>query len=95
MAIILGGCTTVSSFKGIALNDDTLFVSGLPPIRQGKNYACGAACLAAVSAFWGVPLADFKAKIPTLIQDTTGQDMQLLGKSWVCKPLPIGARWMI
>lgn len=80
MAMFLGGCATVSSFKGIALDDDTLFVSGLPPIRQDKNYACGAACLASVSAFWGIPLAEFKARIPTLTRETTGQDMQVLGK---------------
>jgi len=74
----LSGCTTVSSFKGLALEEDTMYVSGLPPIKQDRNYACGAACVAAVAAFWNVPLADFRAKYPSLTADTTGQDLQVL-----------------
>ncbi len=77
-ALLLGGCTTVSGFKGLTLEDDTLYVSGLPPIKQDKNYACGAACVAAVASFWNVPLADFRAKHPSLPADTTGHDLQAL-----------------
>jgi len=78
--LLLGGCSTVTSFKGITLDDETIYVCGLPPIRQDKNYACGPACVAAVSAFWNVPLADFRTKFPSLTTDTTGQDLQRLGK---------------
>ncbi len=76
--LLLGGCVTVAPFKGIALDEESVHVSGLPPIKQDKNYACGAACVAAVSAFWDVPLAEFRAKHPTLTADTTGQDLQVM-----------------
>ncbi len=34
--------------------------------------------MAAVAAFWNVPLAEFRAKHPSLPADTTGQDLQTL-----------------
>lgn len=79
-ALLLGGCASVGPFKGIALDDASVYVSGLPPIKQDKNYACGAACVAAVAAFWNVPLADFRTRHPSLPADTTGQDLQVLAR---------------
>jgi predicted double-glycine peptidase len=80
LALLAGGCASVGQFKGLTLNDDSVYVSGVPPVRQDKNYACGAACVASVAAHWGVSLADFKSKYPSLPADTTGRDLQKLAE---------------
>jgi predicted double-glycine peptidase len=77
-----GGCASVGQFKGLALDADSVYVSGVTPIRQDRNYACGAACFAAVAAHWGVNLADFKARHPRLPADTTGRDLQQLAEEF-------------
>ena len=77
-ALLLGGCASVAPFKGIALGDESVYVSGLPPIKQDKNYACGAACVAAVAGYWGVTPAEFRAKHPAKPEDLTGRDLQVM-----------------
>lgn len=77
----LGGCTSVASFQGIPLSGESLYVSGLPPLRQNEQYACGPVCVAAVAAHWGVELGDFKAKCPSAPHDTTGLELQTLAQS--------------
>lgn len=79
--LALGGCTSVSSFQGIPLSGESLYVSGLPPLRQNAQYACGPVCVAAVAAHWGTPLDEFKARCPSAPQDTTGQELQTLAES--------------
>lgn len=79
--LFLGGCTSVRSFRGLSLTGDGLYVSGLPPVRQDKTYACGPACVAAVAAYWGVGFAEFKAKCATAPQDTTGPDLRTMAES--------------
>lgn len=74
----VGGCASVGQFKGLTLDADSVYVSGVTPVRQDRNYACGAACFAAVASHWGVDLADFKAKHPRLPADLTGRDLQQL-----------------
>ena len=71
----------MANFRGIPLVGDGLYVSGLPPLRQNKQYTCGAACVAAVAAHWGVTLDEFKAKCPAAPKDSTGQDLQALAES--------------
>lgn len=78
---VLGGCSSVDSFRGIPLAGDSLYVSGLPPLRQNAQYACGPVCVAAVATHWGVALVDFKAKCPVAPQDTTGRDLRALAES--------------
>jgi len=80
-ALLLGGCTSVKSFRGLSLTGDSLYVSGLPPLRQNQDYACGPACVAAVAAHWGVGLAEFKAKCPAAPQDTTGPQLRAIAES--------------
>jgi predicted double-glycine peptidase len=80
-ALGLSGCTSVQSFRGLSLSGESLYVSGLPPLRQNQTYACGPACVAAVAAHWGVGLAEFKAKCPAAPQDTTGPDLRAIAES--------------
>ncbi len=79
--LLLCGCTSVAYFRGIPLAGDSLYVSGLPPVLQNKQYTCGPACVAAVAAYWGVGLAEFKAKCPGALENTTGQDLKALAES--------------
>ena len=78
--LLLGGCASVTAFKGITLDDESVYVSGLPPIRQDEHYACGAACVAAVAAYWNVSPAEFRAKYPQMPADATGRDLQVLAE---------------
>lgn len=80
VSLSLGGCASVSTFKGMAIDDDGIFVCGLPPIKQDDHYACGAACAVAVATFWNVPLAEFREKHPIMTADMTGHDLQVLGE---------------
>ena len=70
----------MGGFKGIAIDEESVYVSGLPPIKQDNHYACGAACVAAVAAFWSVPLAEFRAKHPLMPAYMTGQELGVLGE---------------
>jgi predicted double-glycine peptidase len=116
-SLLLGGCASVTAFKGIALDEETVYLSGLPPnepsseqaprylgkglrpdnsgrhpssqqaarncavlIRQDEHYACGAACVAAVAAYWNVSPAEFRAKHPQMPADATGRDLQVLAE---------------
>ena len=76
----LSGCASVANFSGVTLNDDAVYVSGVPPVRQDKDHACGAACVAAVAAHWGVSLADFKTAFPRAPGDATGADLQTIAE---------------
>lgn len=76
--LLAGGCASVSSFKGLKFDDEAVYVSGVTPVQQDKHYACGAACLATVAAHWGVSLAEFKARYPSLPADTTGKELAAL-----------------
>ena len=78
--ILLGGCTSVGSFRGISIDEGSVYINGVPPIKQDAHYACGAASVAAVAAFWSIPLADFKAKHPQVPGDTTGHDLEMLAQ---------------
>ena len=78
VCLLAGGCASVSSFKGLRFDDDSVYVSGVTPVRQDKNYACGAACVATVAAHWGIGLGEFKARYPSLPADATGRDLQHL-----------------
>ena len=80
-ALFLCGCTSVGSFRGISLTGDSLYISGLPPIRQDKVYTCGPACVAAVASYWGVGLEKFRAACVAPPQDTTGPDLKALAES--------------
>ena len=79
--MVLCDCTSVTNFRGIPMRGDSLYVSGLPPLRQNEQYTCGSACVAAVAAHWGVTLDEFKAKRPAAPKDTTGQDLQVRAES--------------
>lgn len=78
ISLLLGGCASVSAFKGMTLDEDSVYISGLPPIRHDKHYACGATCVATVAAFWNIPLAEFRARYPQLPADMTGNDLATL-----------------
>ena len=71
----------MTGFRGIPLTGDSLYVSGVPPLRQDAQYACGPVCVAAVGMHWGVSLDEFKAKYPAAPQDTTGRDLRALVES--------------
>ncbi len=92
-ALLLCGCTTVSSFRGLSLTDESLYVSGLPPFRQNHDYACGPACVAAVAAYWGVGLPEFKAKCPTAPQDTTGPQLRSIAETLGLRALVFQGSW--
>lgn len=81
LLLLLGGCASIAPFKGVTLHDDAVYVSDVTPIRQDKTYACGAACVAAVAAHWGVSFADFKAKYPSAASDATGADLQAMAQN--------------
>lgn len=76
-SLLLGGCASVAAFKGVALDEECLYVSGLTPVMQNKQYSCGAACVAAVAVFWNVPLSGFRAKHPQVSANLTGLDLQM------------------
>jgi predicted double-glycine peptidase len=69
----------VSGFKGLYIDDDCTYVSGVPPIRQDKSYSCGPACVASVAAYWNVSIAEFRAKHAQLADDTNGNSLAALG----------------
>jgi predicted double-glycine peptidase len=77
-ALLLGGCATITPFRGVSLDEDVVYVGDVPPVRQDENYACGAAALASVAAHWGVALTDFKARIPHAAADETGPGLQAI-----------------
>ena len=77
----LCGCTSVSAFRGIPIAGGGLYINGLPPVRQDKGYACGPACLAAVAAYWGVGLEEFRAKCAAAPQDATGPDLRSMAEA--------------
>lgn len=76
----LCGCTTVAPFRGLSLDERTIYVSGVPPVRQDARHACGAASVAAVAAHWGVPLDKLKSDDRLLADNTTGRDLQILAE---------------
>lgn len=76
----LGGCTSVTPFRGLAIEDDSIYVAGIPPVHQDKNYSCGIACLAAVATYWNVSPGQFRLKCPHWPADTTGHDLQQLAE---------------
>ncbi len=78
--LLSGGCTAVAPFKGLGIEDESIYVAGLPPVHQDKRYACGAACVAAVAAYWNTSLTEFRAKRGQMSEDATGQDLQLLAQ---------------
>jgi predicted double-glycine peptidase len=74
--LLLAGCSSVVSFKGLPLSEDAVYVNGVTPIRQDHDYACGPACLAAVATHWGVSPAQFKASAGAAPRDFTARDLQ-------------------
>jgi len=76
LIILGGGCASVAPFNGLAIEDKSVYVSGVPPIRQDKHYACGAACLAAVAAYWNIPLQTFRQKRAQMPENATAADLQ-------------------
>jgi ABC-type bacteriocin/lantibiotic exporter with double-glycine peptidase domain len=72
---LLAGCASVAPFTGVRLHDDALWVSDVPPVRQDPTHACGAACVAAVAAHWGVGLAEFRAAIPQAPNDANADEL--------------------
>jgi predicted double-glycine peptidase len=74
--LLLGGCSSVASFKGLPLSEDAVYVNGVTPIRQDHDYTCGPACLAAVATHWGVSPAQFKASAGAAPRDFTARDLQ-------------------
>lgn len=77
----LCGCSSVTGFRGIPLTGDSLYVSGVPPLRQDAQYACGPVCVAAVGMHWGVPLIEFKTRCSAAPQDATGQELRALAEA--------------
>lgn len=77
-AVLLGGCSSVASFKGLPLGEDAVYVNGVTPIRQDGDYTCGPACVAAVATHWGVSPAQFKASAAPSPGDSTARDLQAL-----------------
>jgi predicted double-glycine peptidase len=75
-ALLLGGCSSVASFKGLPLSEDAVYVNGVTPIRQDHDFTCGPACLAAVATHWGVSPAQFKAGAGAAPRDFTARDLQ-------------------
>jgi predicted double-glycine peptidase len=76
--LLLGGCSSVASFKGLPLSEDAVYVNGVTPIRQDRDFTCGPACLAAVATHWGVSPAQFKASATASPRDFTARDLQAL-----------------
>jgi predicted double-glycine peptidase len=76
--LLLGGCSSVASFKGLPLSEEALYVNGVTPIRQDHDFTCGPACLAAVATHWGVSPAQFKAGAGAAPRDFTARDLQAL-----------------
>lgn len=79
--LLLGGCASVSTFRGIPLGGDSLYVSGVPPLRQDAQYACGPASVAPVGVHWGVSIEEFKTRCPAARQDATGPDLRAIAES--------------
>lgn len=79
-AWVLAGCASVAPFRGLTVEDDSIYVAGLPPIHQDKNYSCGAACVAAVANYWNVSPRQFRSKCPRWPENTTGDDLQRLAE---------------
>jgi predicted double-glycine peptidase len=79
---LLAGCASVSSFRGMTLAENNLYVSGVPPVRQDGRYSCGPACLAAVAAYWGTDLGRFRTAGPaTLAAETNGAQLRALAET--------------
>src|SRR5207245_2012768 len=78
--VFLAGCTSVAAFRGLPIENDSLYVSGVAPLHQDSRYACGATCVAAVAAYWNVPLATFREKQPEMPRAATGAELEDLAK---------------
>lgn len=78
--LFLGGCASVGSFRGLKLDDESVYVAGLPPLLQDNHYSCGAVCVAAVAASLDVPPERFRAKHPALAQDLSGRELTALAE---------------
>ncbi len=58
--LLVTGCadsSRVAHFRGVTLHEDTVYVSGVAPVLQGTDTACGPACLASVAAYWDRPVS--------------------------------------
>lgn len=80
-ALVLTGCASVTGFRGVAIEDEALYVAGVPLVRQDRDYACGAACVAAVASYWGQDLHAFRRHHPRLLIDATGAELQRVAES--------------
>jgi predicted double-glycine peptidase len=80
-ALALAGCSAVAPFRGLTLTEEALHIRGVPPLQQDKQYACGAVCVAAVAAYWGVELTEFKRRQPAMPDTTTGRELQRLAQT--------------
>lgn len=58
-----------------------MYVAGVPLVRQGQDYACGAACVAAVATYWGRHLGEFRLRYPQLPRDSTGSELQQVAEA--------------
>lgn len=63
------------------MEGESLYVSGLPPIRKNARYACGPACVAAVAGYWGVGMTEFRTRIANAPADTTGKDLREMAEA--------------
>ena len=80
LALFWSGCSAVTYFRGFTLSEETLFVNGLPPIKQDAHHACGAACVAAVAAYWDKSLAEFKSACPEMPREASAVELQALAE---------------
>jgi hypothetical protein len=76
-ALLLGGCASVRTFRGISLADGSVYINGVPPVMQDREHSCGHACLAAVAAYWGTGLDRFRQVLPgALPAESSGAHLQ-------------------
>jgi predicted double-glycine peptidase len=78
--LLLGGCSSVAPFRGLALDAGGTYVPGVTPVRQDENHGCGAACVATVTTHWGVNLDEFRTRSRPAPKNATGLDLQAMAE---------------
>jgi len=81
MVLLMGGCSTVTTFKGVSIEENALLISTIPPIAQDEKYTCGVACIASVAYYWGKPFPPNDSfDISSYPRDLSGIDLEHIGK---------------
>jgi predicted double-glycine peptidase len=52
LALWACGCSSVRPFRGMAVEEESVLITSLPPLLQSHQWSCGPTCIAAVSSYW-------------------------------------------